>query len=109
MRAKRLHIFLGTAAGVLFVAGLNVGTAWAQAEATIRGQIVASADASALAGAPVTLQPAGSGEPLHTTADPAGRFVFLGVRPGEYTLSAAADGFAPRELRLVVEPREVRS
>jgi outer membrane receptor protein involved in Fe transport len=91
------------------VLSLSAVSAWAQVDGVIRGQVVAAADGSALAGAPVALQPQAGGERLQTSADPAGRFVFIGIRPGEYLLSAAADGFAPRDQRLVVAPREVRS
>lgn len=94
---------------VVCVLGVTVVRAWAQVEGVIRGQVVAAADGSALAGAPVTLRSQANSEPLQTSADLAGRFVFIGIRPGEYVLSALADGFATRELRLVVAPREVRS
>jgi hypothetical protein len=70
---------------------------------------VAGADGSAIAGARVTVRFHTSTEPVQTDADASGRFVFIGVRPGEYLLSAAADGFTPRELRLVVAAREVTS
>jgi outer membrane receptor protein involved in Fe transport len=91
------------------VLSLNAVSAWAQVDGVIRGQVVATADGSALAGAPVTLRPQSGGEQVDTSADPAGRFVFIGVRPGEYIVSAAAAGFTPSELRLVIAPREVRS
>ncbi|MBI2189629.1 MAG: TonB-dependent receptor [Acidobacteria bacterium] len=87
----------------------NVAHARAQIEAVVRGQAVAAADGSALSDAAVTLTPAGTGEAVQTTADAAGRFLFAGIRPGVYVLSVARDGFAPREVRVVVEPREVRS
>jgi len=109
MCAKLLRPFVGTVTSVLLVLGLDVGAAWAQVEATIRGQVVAAVDGSAVAGAPVTLRSQANGDPLQTSADPTGRFVFIDIRPGEYFLSATAEGFAPRELRLVVAPREVRS
>jgi hypothetical protein len=92
----------------LFVV-LTVGirSAWAQAEGVVRGRVVAAADGSALAQVPVTLTSA-SGESLYTSTDVAGRFTFPRMRPGEYVLSAAAEGFSVREVRLVLEPREVR-
>ncbi len=96
--------------GVVFlIFVVDVVCAWAQVEGVIRGQVVAAADRSALAGAPITLLSQADGEPLQASTDSAGRFVFVGIRPGEYVLSAAAGGFTPRELRLVVAPREVRS
>ncbi|MBI4485932.1 MAG: TonB-dependent receptor [Acidobacteria bacterium] len=94
---------------IYLVLSLNAVSAWAQVDGVIRGQVVAAADGSALAGAPVTLRSQAGSERLHTSADPAGRFVFVGVRPGEYILSAASDGFTPRDLRLVVAAREVMS
>ena len=87
----------------------GAGSAWAQAEGVIRGRIVAAADGSALAGAAVALTPAAAGEPLHTSASADGSFVLTRVRPGEYVLSATADGFGRRELRLALEPREIRT
>jgi outer membrane receptor protein involved in Fe transport len=87
--------------------GLGAGTAWAQADAIVRGQVITAADASALTGARVTLTSRSNGESLQTTADAAGRFAFVGVTPGEKTVAAVADGFATRELSVVVEPREV--
>ena len=87
----------------------SVGLAYAQVEGTVRGQVVAAADGSAVAGAPVALRPERGGQPVQVTADAAGRFVFLGIRPGEYIVSVMADGFMLRETRLVVAPRETRS
>ena len=109
MYATRAFMLMEIAALAFGMAGLGVGTAWAQAEAIVRGQVVAAADASALTGARVTLTSRINGESLQATADAAGRFVFIGVTPGEKTLSAVADGFATRELSVVVEPREVTS
>jgi hypothetical protein len=79
----------------------------AQSEATIRGQVAAVADGSLLPKAAVTLTAVPTGESTQQTADAAGRFVFQGVRPGEYVVSGSADGFEPGEIRLVVDPREV--
>ena len=89
--------------------GIDVGTARAQVEATVRGQVVAAVDASVLADAPVTLRPRAGGDSWQARSDAAGRFAFTGVRPGEYILSASAEGFSQRELQLLVEPREVKS
>ncbi|HEV8318456.1 MAG TPA: TonB-dependent receptor [Vicinamibacterales bacterium] len=82
--------------------------AFAQGEATIRGQVVAAANGSVLAAVPVTLAPVPLGESVQITTDQEGRFSFRNVRPGEYILSAAPDGFIARELRFVMEPRETR-
>ena len=87
---------------------LNVAGAQAQSEATIRGQVMAAADGSSLPKAAVTLTAVSKGESTQTTADADGRFVFQQLTPGEYVVSGSADGFAPREARVVVDPREVR-
>src|SRR3989441_233734 len=82
--------------------------AFAQGEATIRGQVVAAANGSVLAAVPVTLAPVRLGESVQITTDQEGRFSFRNVRLGEYTLAASPDGFNPRELRVVLEPREAK-
>src|SRR5688500_2026858 len=89
--------------------GVSAGTARAQAEATVRGEVVTLAGAAPLGGVTVTLTSGGGNESQQTTTDPAGRFFFSGVRPGEYVLSAVVSGFAPRELRVVVQPRDAQS
>src|SRR6266446_5399022 len=107
MRYKRCvmrHVIL--AAGFMLI--LNVAVAQAQSEATIRGQVVAAADGSSLPKAAITLTAVSKGESTQTIADAAGRFVFQQLTPGEYVVSGSADGFAPREVRVVVDPREVR-
>ena len=108
MHVTCVRIVLGAVGGLSIVFGVGVSSAWAQAGATIRGQVVA-ADGSMLPGAPVALRSGAEAERLETTADQNGRFVFIGVRPGEHVLSTAPQGFARREVRLVVAPREVRS
>lgn len=110
MCATRAYVrLLITASVFLLVAEFAAGDAWAQSEAVVRGQVVAAADASPLTGARVTLKPATGEETVQTTAGTGGRFVFIGVRPGAYTLSATADGFATREMSVMLEPREVTS
>jgi outer membrane receptor protein involved in Fe transport len=94
---------------LLMIGGASAAYARAQIEAVIRGEVVAAADRSAIAHATVRLVPTAGGQTVDTTTDTDGRFVFQAVRPGEYMLSAAADGFTPRELRLVVAPREIGS
>jgi outer membrane receptor for ferrienterochelin and colicins len=88
---------------------LTAAPAASQSAATIRGQVVAAADASALPRARLTLRAPAADQPLQTSADDEGRFAFVGVSAGEYLLSIAAEGFAPREVRLVLAPREVSS
>jgi hypothetical protein len=77
---------------VTLVLVVQVVSAWAQSEATIRGQVVAAADGSALAQAHVSLN-ALVGESKQVAADPAGRFIFLTVPPREYVLTASFEGF----------------
>jgi hypothetical protein len=98
---------------------VNVVPVSAQSEATVRGQVVAAADGSLLPKAAVTLralrqapgrsgQAVPTGESMQTTADETGRFVFQRLTPGEYLVSGSADGFVPREMRLMIDPREAR-
>lgn len=93
---------------VFVVCTFDVLPAWAQTEGVVRGQVEAAADGSALANVPVTLR-ATAGELRHANTDANGRFIFSPVNPGEYVLSASSPGFAAREVRLVLEPREVRA
>src|SRR5207249_6717882 len=39
----------------------------------------------------------------------AGRFSFPDVRPGEYVLSVSVEGFDGRQVRFVLEPRELKA
>ena len=87
----------------------GVGLAYAQGEAVVRGQIVATATGFPLDRAMATLKPAVTGPSAEAPVDAAGRFAFQNVRPGEYILSGSSDGFASRELRILVEPRETRT
>src|SRR5687767_8371077 len=110
MYAKCVRRVLITISCFVIVVAIDVDRVWAQADATIRGQVVAAADGSIVPASRVALRSEDArDEPRRAVVDPDGRFAFIGVRPGEYLLSASADGFAPRELRLVVAPREVRT
>ena len=95
-------------ASLCFVLAATVAPAFAQGEASIRGQVVAAANSSALDRVVVTATPVPPGEPARATADEHGRFSFQNLRPGEYVVSANAEGFTPLELRLMLEPRESR-
>jgi TonB dependent receptor/Carboxypeptidase regulatory-like domain len=81
----------------------------AQSEAVIRGQLVAQADSSAIGQGTVTLKSTASGASTQTAVDATGRFTFSNVSPGEYVLTGSSDGFSNRDVRLVVEPRELRT
>ena len=95
--------------GLVLVSIVVLGTAavHAQSEAVLRGQLLAP-DGSAVADQDITLTSVSTGTAVRTKSDSEGHFAFQRVDPGEYTLSAAAEGFAT-EVRLVVEPREVRA
>jgi outer membrane cobalamin receptor len=89
---------------------VGVAPAWAQSDAAIRGQVTASADNSALSGVTVTVGSlTTTAIPVSTSTDASGRFLFQSVRPGTYVLSIAVDGFVPREIEFVLEPREIKS
>jgi len=73
----------------------------------IRGRVVDSADA-ALAGADVTLTNELTGEHLTTTTSSSGDFIFVGLQPGLFSVSAKAPGFKQfdkRDLRLSASER----
>jgi outer membrane receptor protein involved in Fe transport len=88
---------------------LDLPVVLAQSEGVVRGDVVARLDASAIAGASISLTRADDSPPATTTADAAGRFALTEVRPGNYLLTVTAEGFGRRELRLAIAPREVRS
>src|SRR4029453_11042475 len=98
-----------TLSGTFVVLALSTTPVWAQSEATIRGQLIADADGSALSQGSVTLTSKSTGTTTETTVDSMGSFTFPSVGPGEYLLDATADGFAHRNVRLVLQPREVRT
>jgi hypothetical protein len=106
MRRKVLSV---DAMVLMFVLALSVAPARAQSDAVVRGQIVAAADGSAVAQGTVTLKSIATDASTETSVDAVGRFTFQNVSPGEYVLSASSNGFATRELRLVLEPREIRA
>ena len=81
---------------------------WAQGEAAIRGQAVAAADGSPIAGAVVALASIPASQVIQATADDDGWFLFPSVRPGEYVVSSAHEGFSPRQLRFALQPREIK-
>src|SRR5687767_5831958 len=93
----------------ILVLSTPAATGWAQSEGAVRGQVVTAAGGSALPGAAVVLTSVSTGDTLRAEADAAGRFVFTPVTAGQYVVSAALEGFGTRELRLNIEPREIRA
>jgi len=94
---------------VWIVLGVALVPANAQSEAAIRGRVVAQADGSALAEGTVTLKLLTTGMSAQAAVDANGRFTFSSISPGEYVLTASSNGFANRDVRLVLEPRELRT
>lgn len=94
---------------ILVVLIFGAVSASAQSEAVIRGRLVAEADGSAIAQGTVTLKSITTGASVRATVDPTGRFAFPDVSPGEYVLTGASDAFSDRDVRFILEPREVRT
>ncbi|HSU84170.1 MAG TPA: carboxypeptidase regulatory-like domain-containing protein, partial [Thermoanaerobaculia bacterium] len=61
----------------------------------IYGTVVSGGDRSPLPGVTVTLT--GAGAPLVQTTDEQGKFHFLGLSPGTYSLKSEIEGFSPIE------------
>jgi hypothetical protein len=97
------------AAMVATIVGLTVAPARAQSEGAVRGQLLAEADGSALPQCSVVMKSIATGIGTRATSDAAGRFTFSNVVPGEYVLTGACGGFLDRDVRLLLEPREVRT
>jgi hypothetical protein len=106
---QRVHRLQRAVCGAAALLAASAGPAFGQSEGTVRGRVVAAADGSMLARASVALTPVAVGEPLQAATDASGSFAFQSVRPGEYVLSSSSDGFGSRELRFVLEPREVKT
>jgi hypothetical protein len=94
---------------VACVVGFGVAPARAQSEAVIRARLVAEADGSVITQGAVVLRSVVTDVPIQGRVDPGGWWTFRNVSPGEYILTGVSDGFSSRNLRLVVEPREVRT
>ena len=108
MCAKRILAVARTVTCLGVVLTTRVELASAQSQATLRGEVVAAATGSPLTGVDVTLS-SSDGVELRTRTDSQGRFVFANVRPGVKVVSATTDGFAARDVRLVVEARDVHA
>jgi hypothetical protein len=83
--------------------------AGAQSETGVRGRVSTESDRFALAGAHVTLRADDSSDAMMATTDEMGGFVFRDLRPATYTLTAEHDGFAPKTVRFVLKPRELKA
>jgi len=97
------HIYVLVASVLLWTT-----PSFAQSDAIVQGQLRAG-DGSALPGATITLDPGRSEQARQVTTDGDGRFVFARVEPGTYVLSAGLTGFETRSVRVMIEPREVRT
>jgi hypothetical protein len=93
---------------VLIALGACVAPASAQSDAIVRGQVIAAADRSALAGATLMLLSYAGRDPRERTTDADGRFVFPQVAAEQYVVFVAIDGFEARRLAVSIAPREVR-
>ena len=68
---------------------------------TIKG-VVEGPGGAVLADAELMLTNNGGGEPLVTTPDEVGEFVFYNVPPGDYTLTAKSQAFENTEMPVTV-------
>jgi hypothetical protein len=89
--------------------GLGVAPARAQSEAVIRGTLVAEADGSPISQGIVSLKSVTSSWSTQASVDATGSFTLLNLAPGKYVLTGSREGFANHELRLALDPREVRT
>ena len=76
----------------------------AGAQGRVRGEITDEWD-NPIEGVTVLGEPTGSGEPKTTTTDDEGRFQFLGLSSGEWTLSATLEGY--QEIGLLLPVRQL--
>jgi hypothetical protein len=103
-----VHSIILRAAATAVMLACVATTVRAQSEATIMGQAVAAADGSALPGASIRVKSVSTGDVREVPLDASGRFIMQQVTPGTYVLSGSAEGFAPRELQIELEPREIK-
>jgi carboxypeptidase family protein len=83
--SSRLFFGLGLTLGLLVC--LSATPAWSQATSTstVTG-LVTDQQSSAITGAEVRLTDTGTGSALSTTTNDTGRYVFVNVSPGSYTI-----------------------
>ena len=86
-------VFSAILCAALFIAGLSATTSYAQQGLTsILGEVT-DPQGSAVNAARVTATDTGSGVIRNTTTDEQGRFQFLSLQPGNYSIRVEADGF----------------
>ncbi len=94
-KLRRARRAIGRFAGLAVLASTFLVTlAAAQSTSSLNGS-VADASGAAVAGAKITLTEPATGSQRTTTSNGSGLYQFLDVRPGNYRLEAAAQGFAP--------------
>ena len=86
-------VYLPVLLGLLLIVGLSATTSYAQqGTASIVGDVT-DPTGSTVTAAKVTAVDAGSGVTRSTTTDEQGRFQFLSLQPGTYTIRVEAEGF----------------
>src|SRR5258708_2250188 len=106
---KRLSRLTLRFASMALLLNLTLTSAWAQSTATgtVSGQIMDQTDA-AIAGGSVTLIDTSTGASRTTTANDVGRYVFVNVAPGTYSVRITKAGFAQALIsKLTVEIGQV--
>src|SRR5258708_5298556 len=93
--ARRLFVLPLKLACVALLLGVTLISAWAQSTATgtVSGQITDQMGA-VIAGGTVTLIDTSTGTSRTTTANEAGRYIFVNVTPGTYDVRVTQTGFA---------------
>jgi carboxypeptidase family protein len=103
----KCYVFFATIlAGVLLFVHQ---TAFGQSESAIYGSVVATADGSALPNSTVRIQSSLTSTVVSTTTDSEGRFAFMPLIPGPYTIHVSHDDFREQTLELTLKPREIEN
>src|SRR5438045_1830031 len=79
----------------------------AYAQQRISGVVISEVSNTALSGVTVRIEGKQYAQGSSQLTDAAGRFVFWGLSPGEYLLTATADTFRPQKLTINLLPRGV--
>src|SRR5450631_2383746 len=99
MQARRISFILLSLAVVLTMA--TTGFAQTMISGDLTGTVTDASNA-VVANAPVTLTSADFGTTSNTTTNQSGFFRFSNLRPGKYTVTVKAQGFAPNAREAVV-------